>query len=118
MILQTYTQFVIKLNNLEFISELMSNILSFMNDGFVEGNNSDALATLELLPDNTAKLTYSATAGLIAQRKASRQAESVCKSGFLLKSGERVGLGSKLEIVESDKLSDAHLREGYKYNRY
>ena len=96
----------------------MSNTLSFINDGFVEGSSSDAMAQLELSPDKIAKLSYSPESGLIVQRKASRQAESVCKSGFLLKSGERIGMGFKLEIVESDKLSDAHLREGYKYNRY
>ncbi|MHA2250953.1 MAG: hypothetical protein ACXAD7_11360 [Candidatus Kariarchaeaceae archaeon] len=63
------------------------------------------------------KLTYVEGAGLILRRTASRQAESICKSGFLLASGERVGVGTRLEIIEADVLSDAHLREGHKYNR-
>lgn len=98
----------------------MTIILSYdpKASAFVEGNKSDAPAQIEINPDGKTKLTFSPDAGLIARRTASRQAESVSKSGFLLSSGERVGGGSTLEIVEGDKLSDAHHREGYKYNKY
>ena len=98
----------------------MTVILSYdpKASAFVEGNKSNALAQIEISPDGKAQLTFSPEAGLIARRTASRQAESVSKSGFLLASGERVGLGSTLEIIEPDKLSEAHLREGYKYNKY
>ena len=96
--------------------------LSFIDGKFVEGNsNSDKkMAILEISQDgnNQAKLTFSGDAGLIARRTASRQAENVTKSGFLLASGERVGVGCNLEVVEGDKLGEAHLREGHKYNRY
>jgi len=88
--------------------------------GFVEGNKSgeNVLATLEIEEgQDKAILTFSPDANLIVRRTASRQAESVVKSGFLLASGERVGIGFELEVVDGDKLSDAHLREGHKYNR-
>ena len=83
-------------------------------------NTADSIAKLELLPagnEGQAKLSFSPDAGLIVRRTVSRQAESVCKSGFLLETGERIGMGMTLEIIEGDKLSDAHLREGHKYNR-
>ncbi len=98
----------------------MAYILSFVNKTFVEGKNSESKATLEIIPDGKggkATLTFSDDASLIERRTASRQAESICRSGFLLASGERIGIGTKLEVIDADKLSDAHLREGYKYNR-
>ncbi|MHA2029277.1 MAG: hypothetical protein ACW99A_13030 [Candidatus Kariarchaeaceae archaeon] len=99
----------------------MAITLNFINGEFVETNKGEVLATLELIPagnTGTAKLSFSGDAGLIARRTASRQAESVCKSGFLLQTGERIGIGMVLEVVEGDRLSDAHVREGHKYNRY
>lgn len=99
----------------------MTTTLTFINGEFVEGNkNSEkAMAKLEVdAAQNKSTLTFTADAGLIARRTASRQAENVCKSGFLLASGERIGIGTTLEVVEGDKLSDAHMREGHKYNRY
>lgn len=98
-------------------------ILSFdkKSSSFIEGNKAEAEAHLELNPDGktgTAILKFAGQAGLITRRTASRQAESVCKSGFLLSSGERVGVGNQLEVVDGDKISDIHLREGHKFNRY
>ena len=100
----------------------MTVTLSFESDTktFIEGNKSGekVLAHLEIDDvQSKAKLTFTPDAGLIIRRTASRQAENVTKSGFLLKSGERVGIGMELEVVEGDKLSEAHLREGHKYNR-
>lgn len=99
----------------------MATTLNYVDGEFIEANQGKILASLELIPSGNAgvaKLGFTAEAGLIARRTASRQAESICKSGFLLKSGERIGIGMRLEILEGDKLSDAHLREGHKYNRY
>ncbi|MHA2248919.1 MAG: hypothetical protein ACXAD7_01090 [Candidatus Kariarchaeaceae archaeon] len=100
----------------------MAHKLLFIDGEFAELNKTgkEETAMLEIIPDGssgTSRLTFSPGAGLIARRTASRQAENVCKSGFLLGSGERIGIGTKLEIVEGDSLSEAHLREGHKYNR-
>ncbi|MCY3413548.1 MAG: hypothetical protein INQ03_18040 [Candidatus Heimdallarchaeota archaeon] len=97
----------------------MTIILSYDEkaSSFLEGNKSEASAHLEINEQGIAKLTFSADAGLIIRRTASRQAESVCKSGFLLTTGKRVGTGAKLEVVDGDKLNEAHLREGHKFNR-
>ncbi|OLS28768.1 MAG: hypothetical protein HeimC2_04980 [Candidatus Heimdallarchaeota archaeon LC_2] len=99
----------------------MAIVLNFIDGEFVETQSNDSKATLELSPSSSggiAKLTFSGEAGLISRRTASRQAENICRSGFLLKSGERVGNGMQLEIIEGDKLSEAHTRVGHKYNRY
>ena len=108
------------LTNKRSFNKYMTTTLSYLEskDGFVEGNKSDAAAKLEIEERGKAELTFSPGVGLITRRKASRQAESVCKSGFLMASGERIGIGSKLDVVEGDPLGEAHLREGYKYNRY
>lgn len=100
----------------------MTTTLSYLKkeSSFVEGNKQDENVVATLTVDETqqkATLAFTPDAGLIARRTASRQAESVVKSGFLLASGERVGLGFELDVVEGDKLSEAHLREGHKYNR-
>ena len=102
----------------------MSTVLVYdeTSQAFMESgkNTAKSIAKLELLragKEGIAKLSFSPDAGLILRRTASRQAESVCKSGFLLDTGERIGIGMTLEIIEADKLSDAHLREGHKYNK-
>ena len=100
----------------------MTTTLSYLKDkgSFVEGNKQgeNVLATLNLdESQQKATLSFTPDANLIVRRTASRQAESVVKSGYLMESGERVGIGYSLEVMEGDKLSDAHLREGHKYNR-
>ena len=94
-------------------------VLKYVGGQFVENANDNGDATLEITPESgggVARLTFMEGVGLITRRTASRQAESVCKSGFLLKSGERVGVGLTLEIVDGDKLNEAHYRVGHSYN--
>ncbi len=98
-------------------------MLSFdkKSSAFIEGHKAEAEAHLEINPDGKkgiAILKFAGEAGLITRRTASRQAESVCKSGFMMASGERVGIGTSLEVLDGDKLSEVHLREGHKFNRY
>ncbi|MHA2502077.1 MAG: hypothetical protein ACXAE3_04350 [Candidatus Kariarchaeaceae archaeon] len=100
----------------------MTTALSFIQkeQTFVEGNKQGENVVATLTVDESQKkatLSFTADATLIIRRTASRQAESVVKSGFMLASGERVGMGYELEVLEGDKLGEAHLREGHKYNR-
>ena len=45
-----------------------------------------------------AVLSFSPTINIIDKKIAERLAQSICKSGFLLESGERIGIGYTLEI--------------------
>lgn len=89
--------------------------LIFKNRNFSEGREEtgDAVLILEETT-STGKLEYSPDAGLIIRRTARRQAESICKSGFLLGTGKRIGMGFKLESDE-DKIEDRLLQKGYDY---
>ena len=88
--------------------------LIFKDRNFSEGREQTGDATLILdEATSTGKLEYSCTS-LIIRRTARRQAESICKSGFLLSNGKRIGLGFKLESDE-DKIEDRLLQKGYDY---
>ncbi len=89
--------------------------LIFKNRNFSEGREEtgDALLILDEAT-STGKLEYSPGTGLVLRRTARRQAESICKSGFLLSNGKRIGLGFKLESDE-DKIEDRLLQKGYDY---
>lgn len=88
--------------------------LIFKDRNFSEGREQTGDATLILdEATSTGKLEYSSTS-LIIRRTARRQAESICKSGFLLSNGKRIGLGFKLESDE-DKIEDRLLQKGYDY---
>ncbi len=47
-------------------------------------------------------LTFGETAGLITKRITSIQAENISRSGYLLKNGERIGLGFELLVKEEN----------------
>ncbi|MCK4848033.1 MAG: hypothetical protein KAT16_03300 [Candidatus Heimdallarchaeota archaeon] len=89
--------------------------LIFKNSNFSEGREEAGDAVL-ILEETTSvgKLEYSPGAGLIIRRTARRQAESICKSGFLLVNGKRIGMGFKLESDE-DRIEDRLLQKGYHY---
>ena len=58
------------------------------------------LAILEIRhEENVAELTFTSEINLIDRKIAERQAQSICKTGFLLESGERVGSGCTLVIA-------------------
>ena len=88
--------------------------LIFKDRNFSEGREQtgDAMLILDEAT-STGKLEYSSTS-LIIRRTARRQAESICKSGFLLSNGKRIGLGFKLESDE-EKIEDRLLQKGYDY---
>ncbi|MFX0183727.1 MAG: hypothetical protein ACFE95_11645 [Candidatus Hodarchaeota archaeon] len=63
-----------------------------------------------------ATLIFSEGSGLILQRTAARQARGICKSGFMLKAGYRVGLNCELSEVKGERsIDDRLLQEGHHY---
>ncbi len=89
--------------------------LIFKNRTFSEGREESGDAVLILdEATQTGKLEYSPDAGLVIRRTARRQAESICKSGFLLGSGKRLGISFKLES-EEDSIGDRLTQIGHEY---
>lgn len=90
--------------------------LVFKNMSFTEGREETGDAVL-ILDEATqsGKLDYSPETSLILRRTARRQAESICKSGFLLANGKRIGAGFAL-IDEEEKIDERLLQEGHKYH--
>ena len=89
--------------------------LVFKNRKFTEGREETGEAVLIIdEATQTAKLEYSIDAGLILRRTARRQAESICKSGYLLANGKRIGSGYSLQTDE-DKIDDRLLQQGHHY---
>jgi hypothetical protein len=79
------------------------------------GGNEEALLEID---DGTkvATLSFSEGSGLITQRTAGRQARGICKSGFLLKAGYRIGQNCELREVKGERgIHDRLLQEGHKY---
>ena len=63
-----------------------------------------------------ATLSFAEGSSLITQRTAGRQARGICKSGFLLKAGFRIGLNCDLKEVKGERgIHDRLLQEGHKY---
>ncbi len=89
--------------------------LVFKNRTFSEGREETGDAVL-ILEESTqsGKLEYSPDAGLVLRRTARRQAESICKTGFLLATGKRLGAGFSL-VDEEDKIDERLLQIGHKY---
>ena len=89
--------------------------LVFKNRSFTEGREEAGDAVL-ILDEATqsGKLEYSPDIGLVLRRTARRQAESICRSGFQLATGKRIGAGFTL-TEDEDKIDDRLLQEGHKY---
>lgn len=88
--------------------------LVFKDGTFSEGREETGDAVLILdEATQTGKLEY-ASAGLVLRRTARRQAESICKSGFLLSNGKRVGVDFEL-LSEEDTIDDRLKQTGHHY---
>ncbi len=90
--------------------------LYFVDMRFTENTTSeDIKATLILDETNkVAKLEFTADANLVVRRAARRQAENICRSGWTLSNGMKVGRG--FELVEpQENIPDRLLQEGHKY---
>ena len=93
--------------------------LYYVNGEFTEvGGNEEA--TLDINEaTKTATLTFAAGSGLISQRTAGRQARGICKSGYMVKAGYRVGMKCDLSEVKGEMDSESRVKqwksEGRKY---
>ncbi len=91
----------------------------------IEGSPDEISATLDsmgidgLLIFNREKnewsLIFAKSMGIVAQRTARRQADTISRSGFLLSSGERVGIRSRLQQLTEDNIGDLHKSVQQKY---
>ncbi|MFW9778402.1 MAG: hypothetical protein ACFFE8_06060 [Candidatus Heimdallarchaeota archaeon] len=79
----------------------------------VRERSGDAILHLDEVTQS-AKLEYSEGTGLVLRRTARRQAENICKSGYQLKNGLRIGAGFDL-VVEEDEIDGRLLQTGHDY---
>ncbi len=79
------------------------------------GGNEDAILEIDE-GSKTAILSFTEGSGLITQRTAGRLARGICKSGFMLKEGWRIGKLCQLEEIKGEKdIHDKLLQIGHKY---
>jgi hypothetical protein len=82
----------------------------------VKSETAGAIAVLELNDEaKKAVLTFTPETTLIDRRTSERQAKGICKSGFLLQGGKRVGMGCDLEVSSQDVITDRLLQSGHQY---
>ncbi len=89
----------------------------FYVDGTFTEKSGNEEAILEI-NDSTKKatLTFKEGTNLIVQRTAGRQARGICKAGFLLSAGYRIGKLCSLEEVHGErKIHDRLLQVGHEY---
>ncbi|MHA1708166.1 MAG: hypothetical protein ACTSYV_03700 [Candidatus Heimdallarchaeaceae archaeon] len=60
-------------------------------------------------------LIFGSHLGLVAQRTARRQADTISRSGYLLSNGERVGVNCRLEQLTEDNIGDLYKTVQEKY---
>jgi hypothetical protein len=67
--------------------------------GTIKSGDYEAFLSIDE-PELKTMLVYSREASLISKKTALRQANSICKSGYLLTNGRRIGAGCTLEQSE------------------
>ncbi|MHA1967928.1 MAG: hypothetical protein ACW964_09015 [Candidatus Hodarchaeales archaeon] len=90
--------------------------LYFVDGEFTEkGGNEEAVLEINEA-SRTATLVFNEGTGLIAQRTAGRQARGICKGGYLMASGARIGVDCELEEVKGErKIHERLLQVGHEY---
>ncbi|MHA2053982.1 MAG: hypothetical protein ACW99F_10315 [Candidatus Hodarchaeales archaeon] len=93
--------------------------LYYVNGEFSEvGGGEDAVLEINEAT-KTSTLTYSEGSSLITQRTAGRVARGICKSGYLVKAGFRVGIKCTLHEVKGEMDAESRVKqwreEGRKY---
>ncbi len=101
---------------------MVTKILIFKDKSFIELTNRKSEKHDLILEINTelkeAVLTIPTKTSLIDRRTAQRQAESICKTGFLLKSGARIGQGSTLDIKSANDIDENLMRPANVYRHH
>jgi hypothetical protein len=84
---------------------------------FSEKSGKEEGAVLEVNDaQKRATLVFTEGSGLILQRTAARQARGICKSGFTLKNGQRIGQNCELSEVKGERdIDDRLLQVGHHY---
>lgn len=94
----------------------------FKDKIFNELKNKMPLKDDVILEINTelkdAILTFPIKTSLIDRRTAERQAGSICKIGYLMNTGQRIGQGSKLEIKNSKDIDEILTRPANVYRHH
>lgn len=93
--------------------------LYYVNGEFTEvGGSEDAVLEINEAT-RQAILTYTEGSSLITQRTAGRVARGICKSGYLVKAGYRVGIKCDLQEVKGEMDAESRVKqwreEGRKY---
>ncbi|MFX0093244.1 MAG: hypothetical protein ACFFBD_15925 [Candidatus Hodarchaeota archaeon] len=84
---------------------------------FIEGSPKGEIgAILEIDRANRrASLTFAESTSLIGRRTAERQARGICRTGFQLKNGARVGTDFDMRVDTETKLDERLLQQGHHY---
>jgi hypothetical protein len=85
--------------------------LYYVDGEFTElGGNEQAILEINEAT-KTARLTFLEGSSLITQRTAGRVARGICKSGYLLNAGYRVGIKCDLEEIQGEKDMEQRVQE-------
>ena len=80
--------------------------LYFKDKNFIESVGKEIEGADAILQINEeekeALLIFTRGASLIGKRMAQRQAENICRSGYILKSGERIAKGCRILVQQQD----------------
>lgn len=76
--------------------------------------NADAVLRFDIA-NNAASLSFTESAGLIVRRTAERQARGICKTGFELSNGARVGIKFDMVVESEATIEDRLLQQGHHY---
>lgn len=76
--------------------------------------NPEAVLRLDIA-NNIASLSFTENAGLIARRTAERQARGICKTGFVMTNGARIGVKFDMKVETETIIEDRLLQQGHHY---
>jgi hypothetical protein len=93
-----------------------SNIIKLYYNNEARDFSDQPQAVLELdIANSKATLSFTAEAGLIARRTAERQARGICKTGYQLSDGARVGTMFEMVVSTETAIDQRLLQQGHHY---